>query len=69
MTDGNNKKGNVMVSYRLPDTTDVITDIDNELVIQQEIAKLMHKLVSDGIISNFTIADNDIISLFWKKRK
>lgn len=53
----NNKKRNVLVTYRFPDTTDLTTDIDNELFIQQEIAKLMHKLVSDGIISHFVIAD------------
>lgn len=33
-----------------------------ELVIQKEISKLMHKLVSNGIISHFVIADDDIIS-------
>ena len=58
----NNKKRNVLVTYRFPDTTDLTTDIDNELFIQQEIAKLMHKLVSDGIISHFVIADDEVIS-------
>lgn len=62
MTDSNNKKGNVLITYRFSDNTDVITDIDNELLIHQEIAKLMHKFVSDGIISHFVIADDDVIS-------
>lgn len=62
MTDSNNKKGNVLVTYRFSDNTDITTDIDNEFIIQQEIAKLMHKFVSDGIISHFTIADDDVIS-------
>ena len=62
MTDSNNKKGNILVSYRFPDDTGVTTDIDNELIIQQEISKLMHKFVSDGIISHFVIADDDVIS-------
>ena len=62
MTDSNNKKGNVLITYRFPDDTDTIKDIDNELAIQHEIAKLMHKFVSDGIISHFMIADDDVIS-------
>lgn len=62
MTDSNNKKGNILVSYRFPDDTGVTTDIDNELIIQQEISKLMHKFVSDEIISHFVIADDDVIS-------
>ena len=57
MTDSNNKKGNILVSYRFPDDTGVTTDIDNE----QEISKLMYKFVSDGIISHFVIADDDVI--------
>lgn len=61
MTDSNNKKGNILVSYRFPDDTGVTTDIDNELIIQQEISKLMYKFVSDGIISHFVIADDDVI--------
>lgn len=62
MTNDNSKKGNILVTYRFPDDTDVIADIDTELVIQKEISKLMHKLVSNGIISHFVIADDDIIS-------
>lgn len=62
MTDINNKKGNILVTYRFPDDTETIADIDTELVIQKEIAKLMHKLVSDGIISHFVITDDDVIS-------
>lgn len=62
MTDSNNKKGNILVSYRFPDDTGVTTDIDNELIIQQEMSKLMHKFISDGIISHFVIADDDVIS-------
>lgn len=62
MTDSNNKKGNILVSYRFPDDTGVTIDIDNELIIQQEISKLMHKFISDGIISHFVIADDDVIS-------
>ena len=61
MTDSNNKKGNILVSYRFPDDTGVTIDIDNELIIQQEISKLMYKFVSDGIISHFVIADDDVI--------
>lgn len=67
MEEMNSKKGNVLVSFRFPDTTDVIADVDNELTIQHEIAKLMHKLVSDGIISHFTVADDDVISEKLKK--
>lgn len=62
MTNSNNKKGNILVTYRFTDDTDIIKDIDNELMIQHEIAKLMHKFVSDGIISHFVIADDDVIS-------
>ena len=62
MTDSNNKKGNILVTYSFPDDTETIADIDEELVIQKEIAKLMHNLVSDGIISHFVIADDEIIS-------
>ena len=62
MTDSNNKKGNVLVTYLFPNDTSIVTDIDNEFTIQREIATLMHRLVSDGIISHFVIADDDIIS-------
>lgn len=62
MVDNNNKKGNILVTYRFPDDKSIVTDIDNELIIQKEIAKLMHKFVSDGIISHFVIADDDVIS-------
>lgn len=62
MTDSNNKKGNILVTYRFPDNTETIVDINAELVIQKEIAKLMHELVSDGIISHFVVADDDVIS-------
>ena len=62
MTNNNSKKGNILVTYRFPDDTETIADIDKELIIPKEIAKLMHKLVSDGIISHFVIADDDIIS-------
>ena len=62
MTDSNNKKGNILVTYRFPDDKSIVTDIDNELIIQQEISKLMYKFVSDGIISHFVIADDDVIS-------
>lgn len=61
MTD-NNKKGNILVTYFFPDNTDIFTDIDNEIIIQQEIAKVMHRLVSEGIISHFVVADDDVIS-------
>ena len=61
MTD-NNKKGNILVTYLFPDNTDIFTDIDNEIIIQQEIAKVMHRLVSEGIISHFVVADDDVIS-------
>ena len=62
MTDRDNKKGNILVTYRFPDDTSIVTDIDNEFAVQQEIAKLMHKFISDGIISHFVIADDDSIS-------
>ena len=62
MVDNNSKKGNILVTYRFPDDTETIADIDTELIIQKEIAKLMHKLVSNGVISHFVIADDDIIS-------
>lgn len=62
MTDSNNKKGNVLVTYRFPNNTGVVTDIDNEIIIQHEIAKLMQRFVSDGIISHFVVADDDVIS-------
>ena len=62
MTDSNNKKGNILVTYHFPDDTETISDIDTELVIQKEIAKLMHKFVSNGIISHFVVADDDVIS-------
>lgn len=62
MTDSDNKKGNILVTYRFPDDTSIVTDIDNEITVQHEIAKLMHKLVSDGLISHFVIADDDVIS-------
>ena len=62
MTNDNSKKGNILVTYRFPDDTETIADIDTELVIQKEIAKLMHKFVSDGIISHFVVADDDVIS-------
>lgn len=61
MTD-NNKKGNILVTYFFLDNTDIFTDIDNEIIIQQEIAKVMHRLVSEGIISHFVVADDDVIS-------
>ena len=62
MVNNNSKKGNILVTYRFPDDTETIADIDTELVIQKEIAKLMHKLVSNGVISHFVIADDDVIS-------
>lgn len=62
MTERDNKKGNILVTYRLPEDTEITEDIDNEFTIQREIAKLMNKLVSDGLISHFVIADDDIIS-------
>ena len=61
MTDNNNKKGNVLVTYRFPNNADEITDIDNELIIQQQITKLMQKFISEGIISHFVVADDDVI--------
>lgn len=62
MTDSNNKKGNVLVTYCFPNNTDEITDIHNELIIQQQIVKLMQKFISEGIISHFVVADDDVIS-------
>lgn len=62
MVDNNNKKANFLVSILFPDNTDVTTDINTELIIQKELAHTMHKLVEQGVISHFTVADDDIIS-------
>lgn len=32
MTNDNSKKGNILVTYRFPNDTETITDIDTELV-------------------------------------
>lgn len=62
MTDKDNKKGNLLISYKFPDNTNIINDIDNEIIIQNEISKLLYKLKNKGLISNFVIADDELIS-------
>lgn len=49
MTDENNKIGNILVTYRFPDETDFVTDVDNEMFVRQEIVKLMQRLVKARI--------------------
>lgn len=60
MTD--NKKANVLVTFRFPDNSSFSDDIDTEIFVQSEIAKVMHKLVDEGKISHFVIGNDDVIS-------
>lgn len=62
MTDKNNKKANVLITFTFPDDSDFTDDVDTELLIQNEIAKIMHKFVKEGKISHFIIANDDVIS-------
>lgn len=62
MTDRNHKVGNALVTYRFPDETDFVTDVDNEILVHEEIAKLMQRLKRDGLISRFVVADDEVIS-------
>lgn len=62
MTDKNNKKANVLITFTFPDNSDFKDDVDTELLIQNEIAKIMHKFVKENKISHFIIANDDVIS-------
>ena len=69
MTERDNKIGNLLLTYKFPNRTDLITDLDSELLLQQEITKTMHSLVQQGIISNYVIADDELISEEIKKHE
>lgn len=62
MTDRDNKKANVLVTFRFPDNSSFLDDVDAETLVQNEIAKVMHKLVDEGKISHFVIGNDDVIS-------
>lgn len=62
MTDKNNKKANVLVTFRFPDNSNFSDDVDSEILVQSEITKVMHKLVDEGKISHFGIGNDDVIS-------
>lgn len=62
MTDRDNKKANVLVAFRFPDNSSFTDDVHSELLVQSEIAKVMHKLVKEGKISHFVVGDDDVIS-------
>lgn len=62
MTERDNKIGNLLLTYKFPNKTDLLTDLDNESILQKEITKTMHRLVQQGVISNYVIADDELIS-------
>lgn len=62
MTDKDNKKANVLVTFRFPDNSSFTDDVDTEILVQSEIAKVMHKLVEEGKISHFEVGNDDVIS-------
>ena len=62
MTDKNNKKANVLITFTFPNNSDFKNDVDSEILIQNVVAKIMHKFVKEGKISHFIIANDDIIS-------
>lgn len=62
MTDRDNKKANVLVTFRFPNNSNFTDDVDAETLVQSEIAKVMHKLVDEGKISHFVIGNDDVIS-------
>lgn len=57
-----NTKSNVLVTYLFPNDMDEFEKIDNDLLIQKEIANLMMSLKERGIVSRFVVADNEVIS-------
>lgn len=69
MTERDNKIGNLLLTYKFPNRTDLITDLYSELLLQQEITKTMHRLVQQGVISNYVIADDELISEEIKKHE
>lgn len=62
MTDRDNKKANVLITFRFPDNSDFTDDVDSEILVQNEIAKVMHKFVEEGKISHFVVGNDDVIS-------
>lgn len=62
MTDKDNKKANVLVTFRFPDDSSFTDDVDAEILVQSEIAKVMHKLAENGKISHFVVGNDDVIS-------
>lgn len=62
MTGENNKKANVLVTFKFPDNSNFTDDVDTEILVQGEIAKVMHKLVDEGKISHFVVGNDDVIS-------
>lgn len=62
MTDRDNKKANVLVTFCFSDDSDYIDDVDTDFLVQKEIAKVMLKLVDENKIAHFTIGDDDVIS-------
>ena len=62
MTDKDNKKANVLVTFRFPNNSSFQDDVDAEILVQSEIAKVMHKLVDEWKISHFVIGNDDVIS-------
>lgn len=62
MTDKDNKKANVLVTFRFPDNSNFANDVDTEILVQSEIAKVMHKLAEEGKISHFVVGNDDVIS-------
>ena len=57
-----NKKANLLITFRFPDDSNFTDDVDSELFVQSEIAKTMHKLIEEERISHFLIGDDDVIS-------
>lgn len=62
MTNKDNKKANVLVTFRFPDDSNFTDDVDSEILVQSEIAKVMHKLIEEGKISHFVVGNDDVIS-------
>lgn len=61
MTDEDNKKANVLVTFRFPDNSSFSDDVDTEILVQSKIAKVMHKLTEEEKISHFVVGNDDII--------
>lgn len=62
MTDEDNKKANVLVTFKFPNNSNFTDDVDTEILVQSEIAKVMHKLIDEAKISHFVIGNDDVIS-------